>query len=979
MKKKKPIFLRILIPVMILAAVEIMILISTIFGQGIIGELVQNEKDIVDEHVRHRKDFLENRMNYDWMNLDHTVDQINSITRDLLDSGSISLDTLDESSAKSSPLLMAAAEELIDALRLCRSSGVFLVLNTGDPEKMEDGDGDKPGIYLRDADPQAPASSMNQDLLVERGPVSVVQELGIAADSSWRVKIETDEKTGEWYEFLDRPYRAAFAEGDLYSWSDLGYWSSPYRLSGEGKWLISYSVPLILDDGTVYGVVGIDISYDYMGMLLPEDEISSSSLGAYFLARETDSSGVYSGVFGNNNNLNITEGSSLSLGEEYYYHAEPLNIYNSNTPFAGEQWVLVGAVPGGELKSFSTHVNHSMTIAVYVALILGLAGSFLSSYILQRPLARVSRQMRAQDPRSAFALDPTGIREIDQMTEAIEKLSRDVIESGSKFTKIIEMASVRLAGFQVDTQKGQLFLTDYFFHIFLLNDLSGQKTDMEGFKALMYSLSRYIVQQDDNAGSYLYKIPDRTAFRYVHLRIRKDQSSCYGLAEDVTQTILEKEMLKQERDHDLLTGLFNRRAFKSRLGELFEQKDQLRRGAFLMFDLDNLKFINDTYGHDYGDQYIRSAAHVFRDFLPEQSVYARISGDEFNVFIYGFGTREELEHHIRHLQEGISGLSLELPGGKTHRIGMSGGIAWYPENGTSCEELMKYADFAMYCAKKNSKGGIEEFDLELFRSQNVLMRNKGLLSQMIEREAVRYVFQPIVDASTGEVYAYEALMRPAMPEFRHVGEILDAAQAEGKLRAFEKLTWFVSMRTFVKHIQEGRIPEGCCLFVNSIPNQRMGAEEEAEFAEKYQSYMSRVVMELTEEEQFEQRSWDGKQSIMRCMGGRIALDDYGTGYNSEKMLLTISPEFIKVDMAIVKDIHLSSDKRSIVSYITQFAHERGKYIIAEGVETWEETRTVIDLGVDYLQGYFLARPQEVPEGIPEKKKMLIREYAKKKK
>ena len=975
--KKKPIFLRILIPVMILAAAEILILIGTIFGQGIIGELIQNEKDIVDEHVRHRKDFLENRMNYDWMNLDSTVEHINSIARYQLEAGRISLDTLDDSSAESGPLLMAVADELINALRLSRASGVFLVLNTEDPEELEDGGGDKPGIYLRDADPQAPASGTNQDLLVERGPVSVVQDLGIAADSSWRVKIEQDEKTGKWYEFLDRPYRAAFTEGKKYSWSDLGCWSSPYRLSGEGKWLISYSVPLILDDGTVYGVVGIDISYDYMGMLLPDDEISSS-LGAYFLARETDSPGVFGGVFGNNSSLNAMDGSLVSLGEEYYYHAERLNIYDSNTPFAEEQWLLVGMVPCTELKSFSSHVNQSMRLAVYVAVILGLAGSFLTSYILQRPLAKVSRQMREQDPRSAVVLAPTGIREIDQMSEAIEKLSRDVIESGSKFTKIIEMASVRLAGFQVDVQTGQLFLTDFFFHIFLRNDVDNQKIDMDGFKTLMVSMNRYIVERDGDAGSYLYKIPNGAAFRFVHLRTKEDGYNCYGLAEDVTETMLEKEMLKHERDHDLLTGLFNRRAFQCRMRELFEQKDQLLQGAFLMFDLDNLKYINDTYGHDYGDKYIQSAAHVFHDFLPEKSVYARISGDEFNVFIYGCSTREELESHISHLRKGISGLSLELPGGEVHSIRMSGGIAWYPQNGTSCEDLMKYADFAMYRAKKSRKGEIEEFDPNIFRSQNVLIRNKGLLSELIEKEAIKYVFQPIVDASTGEVYAYEALMRPAMTEFHHVGEILDAAQEEGKLRSIEKLTWFVGMKTFVEHIQAGRIPEDCCLFVNSIPNQRMGAEQEAEFAEKYRSYMSRVVMELTEEEQFEQLSWDGKQSIMRCMGGRIALDDYGTGYNSEKMLLSISPEFIKVDIAIVKDIHLNSDKRSIVSYITQFAHERGKYIIAEGVERWDEARTVIDLGVDYLQGYFLAEPQEVPEGISEEKKKIIRDYTEKK-
>jgi diguanylate cyclase (GGDEF)-like protein len=975
--KKKPIFLKILGPMMLLVIIEILVLIGSIYGQGIIETLDTNEENIVTERVIRRKDFLENQMVNSWMNLSYTVELINQSTANLLHTDEISLETLEGNSGSYTPLLATTAEYLISLLRTNRVTGAFLILNMGDlDEAAAAGESlERPCLYLRDSDPVSPASTTNQDLLVERGPISVVQDLNIPADSSWNVKLET-QADGSVYDLLYQPYQTALHNERGYTWSDMGYWSTPYRLSGEEKWLISYSVPLILEDGTVYGVLGIDISYDYLKTVLPNSEVNQNGLGAYILARSTGETGCYSYAFGDNRYLLAGEDGTLRMDSDFYYHEEALTLYNSNTPFVSEQWVLIGTVPYSELRSFSSQVNRAVVYAVAVSFILGIAGCLLTSYVLQRPLSRLSKQIQAQDPRASVSLEPTGIWEVDQMSEAIEQLSMDMIESGRKFTKIIEMASVNLAGFQVDYDKGNLFLTEDFFSIFLMRGIDTEKVDIETFEKLLRSLDGYIREQDAASGYTLYRIPEGNTYRFVSLRTRTDQKIYYGLAEDVTQSMLEKEILKHERDHDPLTNLYNRRAFRRRMQELFREKEKLQQGAFLMFDLDNLKYINDTHGHEYGDKYIRKAANVFPECLPEQSVYARISGDEFNVFIYGCPTREALQEKIDYLRKGIDELTLELPNGHLHRIHMSGGVAWYPQDSDQYDELLKYADFAMYSAKREHKGEIMEFEPELYRGQNKIIRNKELLDRLIEQEAVQYAFQPIVDAHTGQVFGYEALMRPTSAGFENVGEILNAALEEGKLIHIERLTWFVGMRQFVSHIKAGSIADDCHLFINSIPNQRMGRKLEEAFYEMYSEYMHLLVMELTEEEEAEYDIWDGKQDIIRENGGLIALDDYGTGYNSEKMLLAISPDFIKVDIAIVKDIHMSADKRAIVTYIVNYAHERGKYIIAEGVETEEEVKTVIELGVDYLQGFYLARPQLSPNGIPEEKSRMIQTFAK---
>ena len=137
--------------------------------------------------------------------------------------------------------------------------------------------------------------------------------------------------------------------------------------------------------------------------------------------------------------------------------------------------------------------------------------------------------------------------------------------------------------------------------------------------------------------------------------------------------------------------------------------------------------------------------------------------------------------------------------------------------------------------------------------------------------------------------------------------------------------------------------------------------------------MDRIVLEVTEEENIDGTIWEAKRECLERLGWRTALDDYGTGYNNEKMLLLINPDFIKVDLEIVRSIDSDPDKQAIFRNIVGYAHERGKFIIAEGIETKEELETVICLGADYLQGFFLANPERYPKPVPEEKRRLIQE------
>ena len=227
--------------------------------------------------------------------------------------------------------------------------------------------------------------------------------------------------------------------------------------------------------------------------------------------------------------------------------------------------------------------------------------------------------------------------------------------------------------------------------------------------------------------------------------------------------------------------------------------------------------------------------------------------------------------------------------------------------------------------------------------------------------------------ATGETFAYEALMRSRLDSIPTVYEILSLAKQESKLYEIERLTWFKSMESFVDLIQSRAVKKGTRIFINSIPNQDLDDKDVEWFEFHYGEYLNLIVQEITEEERGNREMQAKKEERMRRWGGSIAIDDYGSGYNSEHLLLSVSAQFLKIDMKIIRDIHKDHNKQQIVKNIIYYAHERQIKIIAEGVETYEEMQTVVKLGADYIQGYYFAKPSLLVQGIDEQKKRKLLE------
>jgi len=972
--------------------IEIALLVGILYLCRINTSLEQNAVDILQIQTENRQNYLQGQM-LDAQDLSSLAGKINAVTQAMLDDGEISLDTLDSGSDAASPLLLSIGDSLISSMRHRPITGIFVVLNTHDLDTREKGE-PLPCLYLRDLDPDSAPSQRNSDLMLVRAPAQVVQSLYIATDTSWTPSINYGANGSSG--FLYPVFQAAYHGNGELDAADYGHWtSSPYTLSGDDHSAIAYTIPLILDDGTVYGVLGVEILESYLQALLPGTELQNDSSGTYLLGVASNSaigkddltvSVISASPAANAPQQSYDQTLLLKPSKRGGYQSDsplglchaavaPLTLYNRNAPFSNEQMLLIGSVPVSALYAFSGDVVRLLIIAVLVVLTAGLFSSLVLARKLSRPISRLSDEVaHARESRSSIPmLSATGIIELDRFSSAFTQLGREVLDTSTKFLRIMDMASVELGGYELRSAPDSIYVTDNFFDLLGMPGVDADDLTAQSFRELLQRFERSCPHSPAPDGAMLYhiRLPSGKE-RYLRIETTHEDGTQVGLAEDVTANTLEKLRIEHERDYDTLTDLYNRRAFRRICAEFFCSPEKLGHAALLMFDLDNLKQINDTFGHDWGDEYIRLTGECFAKNAPARTVCARISGDEFNALFYGYNDQDTLRADICALKAALEQSVVQLPSGRELRVSVSGGVAWYPESSTNLITLRKYADFAMYQVKHSRKGELLEFDPEVYRTDLQERRCHEEFRRLINEELVTYHFQPIIDAKDGSVFAYEALMRVDLPTLHSPADVLRLAREENCLHEVERITFFRASSAYQTLENAGKVVPSALLFVNSIASQYLTPDELSEYSARYASILPRIVIEITEEEVLDPKALRIKQTI-RGSSGAFALDDYGSGYSNERSLLELSPNYIKIDLSIIRDIDTDANKRQIVSNTVSYAHQRGMKVVAEGLETADEVRTVLSLGVDLLQGFFLAMPQVEPGGASEESLAVIAE------
>lgn len=939
---------------------------------GVVSETERNAFDILTERTANRKLYLENEMVGRWSNTEEgESDVLRAVRAELEASGAAqAMDT-----EFCQRVIARAAPDLIDMLRRNGVTGAFLVLD------RPDGEGNYPGFYVRDYDPGSYAEN-NADLLLERGLPTVARETSVALDSYWSAFFRLDDPEAAETQFFYRPVRAAAAAPEASrSGRYFYYWSGPFSLSGMDREVVTYSVPLVWEDGTVLGVLGVDITTDYLADQLKYQELADERAGAYLLGVSQDGGETYTPVCSSGPNYKAWFGQAGSveaaaasqkgivalegMGYELCAAVQPLKLYNTNTPFEGEQWALLGILESGRLLSFTRHIHTLLLVSAAASLLLGLVLVYLAARSVTRPVTALAGALRRSDPDKPIRLGRVDMAEVDALAEAVENLSAAAYESAARTSKIISMTHIPIGVFEYHRQSERVFCSGSLFAI--LDWPEGEEGDgwlpAAEFGARMEAVGRSLYDREE----LIFRLNQPGGGdHWLQLFYREEGDAVLGAFQDVTRDMEAKRKIEYERDFDILTDLYNRRAFDERLTRLFlpDKRGSVGVAALLMFDLDNLKYVNDTYGHDCGDRYIQAFARSLSYFYRCRSVVGRRSGDEFNVFLYGCGGKEEIRALVDGFWSAAGENCITLPDGKSIKVRASGGMAWYPDDADDFGELLRMADFAMYASKHTMKGAIRELDQREYAERRILIHGQDDLNRLIDGRLVRYAFQPVVSAEDGSVWGYELLMRPQVEGLTNLADLFRLAKAESKLYQMEKLTWFEALAAFEEKLRAGALAPGALAFINSIGGQRMDGEDVEALELRYGGLLSRVVVELTEGEELSPGFIAYKLETSRRWGALLALDDYGSGFNSDSVLLQTEPDLVKIDISIIRHVDRDPARLAVLNNIIGYCKQRGIRTLAEGVETREELETVLRAGVEYLQGFYLARPQFDPPAVP---------------
>lgn len=415
--------------------------------------------------------------------------------------------------------------------------------------------------------------------------------------------------------------------------------------------------------------------------------------------------------------------------------------------------------------------------------------------------------------------------------------------------------------------------------------------------------------------------------------------------------------LRQLANYDHLTGLPNRSLLLERIKHGIEQARRAQHTIALFFiDLDRFKQVNDSLGHDYGDLLLQEVTARLNNTLRGDDTIARIGGDEFVVLVEHFKLHNDLSRIAQKIIDVIE-VPVKLKG-TTVSVGASIGIAMYPDDSQSQDELLRNADVAMYHAKQQGRNNFQFFTerMNLEAKQRLTMESN--LKQAVKNDEFFNVFQPVVDAHSGKIIGAELLMRwqsenglippdkfiPLAEEMGLIAAMTGIAldKALVLLKAWRSLRpdFYLSINVSATHFADANL----VTFLESKFND-------------YQIPAGALKIEVTESA-FMSEPEKAIETIHRlsAMGCRLALDDFGTGYSSLSYIKQLPLDIIKIDRSFVSGIGESTEDEAIVDSTLVLARNLNIACIAEGVETKEQLQYLVDHQCHLIQGYFYYAP-----------------------
>lgn len=429
-----------------------------------------------------------------------------------------------------------------------------------------------------------------------------------------------------------------------------------------------------------------------------------------------------------------------------------------------------------------------------------------------------------------------------------------------------------------------------------------------------------------------------------------------GSITDISERKRYIERIQYLAYYDNLTGLPNRTYIMNELQDKIEKCHSKKKfGAVYFIDIDNFKVINDTYGHSFGDRMLVKIAEKLGTLLEEHLIISRIGGDEFIIIKENFSEEASIESLALKILA-LFKAPLVIDNTNFH-VTCSIGIAVYPKNGQTAEEILKYADLAMYTAKNQGKNNYSFYDNSMGEDLTERAELEKHLREAYNNNEFMLYYQPQADASNGRIIGIEALIRwnSSIYGFVQPDKFIKVAEEMGLINKIGN--WVIeNCFSFAQNLADKDICVSCN--VSSVQlNQSSFVEDAIDMFKRYDLKRGSVALEVTESclvESFSDISEKLKQ--LRQHGIDIHLDDFGIGYSSLTYLKNLPIDMVKIDKSFIDDIIYDGVERRIVKTIVSLAHEIGLKVIAEGVETKAQMKYLNECGCNFIQGYLISKP-----------------------
>lgn len=438
------------------------------------------------------------------------------------------------------------------------------------------------------------------------------------------------------------------------------------------------------------------------------------------------------------------------------------------------------------------------------------------------------------------------------------------------------------------------------------------------------------------------------------------------VARDITERKRAEAQIRYLGQHDILTGLPNRALFADRLSQTIALAE-LHGTAFalLFLDLDHFKKINDSYGHHYGDAFLRQVAERLRRCVKAIDTVSRQGGDEFIILLNELAHPEDAAAAARNICEQLD-QPFEVDGVRLN-VSVSVGIAVYPRDGKAAELLLRNADLAMYHAKSKGRNQFQFFSEELNIATHRKLETESALREALVRNEFRVYYQPQLNLQTGYVEACEALIRWQHPQRGLVapGEFIMIAEESGQIRAIGE--WV--LRQVVSDLREfdrlGFRDLRIAVNVSALQLLHPDFTGIIEALMREQAVApGRLELEVTESMLMEDTAL-ASRSIQQLSGQGVlfAVDDFGTGYSSLSYLRRLKIHHLKIDRSFIADLMHDADDAAIVRAVINLAKNLRLRTVAEGVETAEQREFLRMHGCDLAQGFLIAKPLPLDETL----------------